>query len=192
MDPILAFMAFLPLLLCRQQRWLAVGDSLTLARPGYVDVVNPDAERVVCYHLADCLVDWPSGQYDVIVVELGIHAVAGCDHLPAQSMDVFLERYAAILALAVRGADVVVAVNIPALWTDEDEIERVQAYNEAIAKLAAGYGVPVADVYSVTLGCAECVGADGFHPSSVGYERIGQVVRRAIQNADHFDSHRID
>ena len=171
---------FLPLLLLSPRRVASIGDSLTLAQPGYVDLVDVNADRFVCNQLADCLLDWPAQHYDVLSVELGIHAVAGCDHLPGQSLDVFRARYENILDLATESADTVVVVNIPALWSDAPDLERVERYNVVIEEIANVRDISVADVFAVTVGCAECIGADGFHPSKVGYLRIGKAVRDGL------------
>lgn len=178
---IVDWLILFPLVFAFFSRTVVVGDSLTLAEPGFVEHVDPDAERVVCYHLGDCIVDWPTGKYDLVVVELGIHAVAECDHLPAQDMVMFDRRYRRILDLATENADTVVVVNIPALWRVVPESERVLAYNAVIAELAAEYQVPVADAYAVTFGCTQCIGEDGFHPSPYGYEAIGREIIRVLE-----------
>lgn len=181
MGIIVDWFVWIPLLFAITDNVMVVGDSLTLARPGYMVYVDPSADRLICYHLADCLFDWPDGRYDLIIVELGTHAVAGCDHLPAQNMTVFVQRYGAILERAQQSARSVVVVNIPALgWEDDEGDVRAQAYNEIIAKIAAGYDIPVADVYSVTVDCPDCIGDDGFHPSERGYQRIGERVAEVV------------
>jgi lysophospholipase L1-like esterase len=53
-------------------------------------------------------------------------------------------------------------------------VERIRAFNAAIARQAARYRVPVIDLFAQRVELA-LVSADGFHPSNAGHARIAQL-----------------
>lgn len=62
-------------------------------------------------------------------------------------------------------------------------VERVGAFNAAIARQAQRYRVPVADLFAQPVERALVSNADGFHPSNEGHARIAQLFLDAIQPA---------
>lgn len=78
----------------------------------------------------------------------------------------------------------VVIANIPELtklprflaWLDPAvSTERVRAFNDAIARQAARYNVPLVDLFSQPIESELVSDVDGFHPSSEGHTRIAQM-----------------
>jgi acyl-CoA thioesterase I len=60
-------------------------------------------------------------------------------------------------------------------------IERVRAYNDAIARQAALYAAPVADLFGGGYASDwEYVSLDGFHPSNAGHAKIAEVLLSII------------
>lgn len=60
----------------------------------------------------------------------------------------------------------------------------VQRWNAAIADAAQRHGALVVDLYAESFEVAahpEYISADGFHPSSVGYARIAEVVEQTLE-----------
>jgi hypothetical protein len=166
---VLLFSLYLPLV-CTGPETVYLGDSLTMADPGYIGV----GERVVTYHLADSIL-WleDSGYHGRVVLELGIHAVHGSDRLYFDNSDLFRYRYWQLLSAAREHSGEVVVLNIPWLDWGPEKYERAGEFNAIIQELAEGMGVCVVDTWKVMESCGlECIGDDGFHPNDLGYELI--------------------
>ena len=183
----LLFHLFLALILV-PVRVAFVGDSITGEPNGYVSYVeqghNILSARFLPRHLADAIVDWPyvdEFEPDTIVVELGAHAVIGCDHLPGQDMAVFEQRYSQILDRATRSSDHVVVLTIPWLGWGENVTPRAQQYSAVIERLAAQYKAEVVDAWEILHSCgAACVSADGVHPNGEGHRRVAEAVSEVL------------
>ncbi|MBR2432210.1 MAG: SGNH/GDSL hydrolase family protein [Clostridia bacterium] len=59
---------------------------------------------------------------------------------------------------------------------DTQREERVRKRNEAAAKIAAKYGLPVIDLYSVSVEFSELRQADGVHFSPEGYKKFAERI----------------
>lgn len=153
---------------------LYVGDSLTSADPGFA----VGGEKAITYHVADSILFLEeAGDYDRIVLELGVHAVHGSDRLYTLNPELFRRRYGQLLDTALEHADEVVAINIPWLDWGDLKAERARLFNAIIQGEAEARGVYVVDAWSIMEQCGlACIGEDGFHPNQEGYDRI----RRAL------------
>lgn len=163
-----------------------LGDSLTSAAPGYV---GDTGERVIVYHLADAILflnDMPApatGQApDVVVLELGIHAVHGSDRVYGCNYELFRRRYGQLLDAAhAAAAPRVVAINIPWLDWPANQAARARAFNAIIEEEAAWRMIPVVDAWSLLQDCGPaCIGPDGFHPNQQGYDLLATAVGESL------------
>ena len=59
---------------------------------------------------------------------------------------------------------------------DAERDARVRARNEAVVEIAEKYGLPVIDLYTLTLEHADYLSADGVHFSREGYQLIADAV----------------
>ena len=176
------------------ETWLFIGDSLTGAYPGYVDIVRDALDirtmRRVAYHLGDAILSLPSGRYNAIVVELGIHVIVGCDHAPSHSPRVFHERYTELLNRLSAMADRLIVVNVPKMggWDAADPVNGATALNDCIQQIADSRNIPVADAWSAMAEVQEGISEDGFHPNLKGHEAIAGSILDALRpkpKADH-------
>jgi lysophospholipase L1-like esterase len=58
--------------------------------------------------------------------------------------------------------------------------ERIRTYNEAIARQAARYRVPLVELFAQPIEAELVSDVDGFHPSNAGHARIAQVFLDAL------------
>jgi hypothetical protein len=150
---------------------LYVGDSLTCSR----DNIVVEGDRICSYYVADSILALQEvGQYDIIVIEVGIHAARGGDRLYTDNLPLFRRRYGQLLDEAYQHAPVVVAVNIPwNPWWQSPKLDLALALNQVIAQESAARQVRMVDAWSIVRECgARCISADLFHPSAFGYARL--------------------
>jgi hypothetical protein len=165
-------------------RAVFVGDSVTSAPDGYAAIVSDrygwDAARFFYPHFGDALTLWHSVRAqrpDIVVVELGVHAIVGCDHLPGNDAELFRYYVGRVLDSALWTADAVVVLNIPWMGWGTALVKPAMLYNAIIADEASARGVPVADAWTAMIECGQaCIGADGFHPNAAGHEAIADSV----------------
>jgi hypothetical protein len=161
-----------------------VGDSLTLGANatdyvGFASLVSKEGQRFAWYHLADALVRWDqvsAANPDAIVIELGVHAVVGCDHLVKRNGQQFEEWYGRVLDRALQDTDDVCIVNVPWLNWSREQAAWALWYNHKLAQLAADYGLSVADAWSATVNCGACISGDDFHLNDLGHRRLADVI----------------
>ncbi len=112
------------------------------------------------------------------------------DLVAGRSAENFESRLEEIIADLVGTGAFVVIANIPDLrqlptFQDEPDPDvtaaRIQAYNVAIARQAASYGVPVVNLASLPMSDDLVFGADGFHPNDQGYQIIAQAFLDVIR-----------
>jgi hypothetical protein len=153
---------------------LYVGDKVTLGVPGIAQ-----GEQGVMYHLADAILYLEeAGEYNTIILGLGIHAVQGSDKPYAGHPNLFRRRYARLLDTALGHGQRVIVVNIPWLNWIPEKTARAEKWNGIIQELAAARGVCVVDAWSILNDCGlACISGDGYHPNGRGYGLIGAGVR---------------
>ena len=171
-----------------------VGDSLTRGTGStglhgyagyYADATGGETTRFVRYHLADAIVLWDeveAWEPDVVVLELGIHAIVGCDHLATQP-DTFRRYYAMLLDLATATAPEVVVVDIPWMAWSAARAETAQRYNAIIQEEADERGATVVRTFNATEACGDgCLSGDGFHPNDAGHRMItDEILRQSVR-----------
>ena len=178
---------------CPEPRIAYVGNSLTLGAcstewVGYVGRVtnatcNTTEQRFVYYHLADAIVEWAKVddfEPDIVVIELGIHTIVGCDHLCHRDELIFRARFDELITLATKSADEVYVLTIPWMaWPAERATQAIH-YNKIMAELADGKATMV-DIYEPTWVCgAECIADDLFHPNDKGHDLIADALLAAM------------
>jgi len=158
---------------------LYVGDSLTSATPGYVELVG-EGERAITYHLGDSILYLQeAGYHRRIVLELGFHAVHGSDRLYYNNPDLFRYRYHQLIREARDHAGEVVIINIPWAIRWKEKEAKATEFNAIIADLADQMDICVADAWTVMQQCGlKCMDEDGYHPNERGYGLIAQEVSK--------------
>ena len=110
----------------------------------------------------------------------------------ARQLDAVLEPFGAPHSGAPGRRPIVVLLNIPDLRrlpvfasANPATLDRtVRAWNDVIAAAALRHGAILVDLYAYGAELAEhpeYISADGFHPSSAGYERIAEIVLQSLQ-----------
>jgi lysophospholipase L1-like esterase len=110
------------------------------------------------------------------------------------TIDTFSEQLERVLA-GLSDSTLVVVLNIPDLraipvfaTSSPDRLDaRVQEWNSVIDTIARRHAAIVVDLYGSAFELAnhpEYVGADGFHPSSAGHQRIADLVLEALAAVD--------
>lgn len=113
------------------------------------------------------------------------------DLIGGESVEAFQEVLGQILApLSQQTSALVVVANIPDLTIlprfllkpdDDVTMERIQAFNQAIALQAAAYNVPVVDLFAKgDTANWDYVSLDGFHPSNDGHQRLAELFLEVI------------
>lgn len=160
-----------------------VGDSITLGAlstgyVGYVGYLMQEQQftpkRFVAYHFDTAMLGWQQQvaywHPDKIVIELGIHAVAGCDHWAGGSPENFETVYNEIVDLALETAPEVILVEIPWLNWSPGQAEKARTYNVIIRDIAVQHGLEVVGAWRALEDCGmECIASDGFHPNDQGH-----------------------
>lgn len=123
---------------------------------------------------------------DVVTIWAGPNDVGG--GVDTAKFEAALERVLA--ALRQQSSAIIVMANVPdltvlpfyQLFPDEDvTLARIQAYNEAIARQCAAYGVPLVDLYRGRYAeNVEYVSIDGFHPSNTGHAKLAELYLEEI------------
>lgn len=165
-------------------RAVFVGDSVTSAEDSYAVIASErygwEMTRFFYPHFGDALALWnniEAERPDIIVIEMGVHAIVGCDHLAGHDSELFRYYVGQVLDNALWTADTVIVVNIP--WMNWGTIlfKAPVSYNAIIADEAAARGVPVVDAWTAMLVCGQtCIGDDGFHPNTRGQVAIADAL----------------
>ena len=160
-----------------------IGDSITSTPGGYADQL--DADKYVWYHLADSitLIDTLPHNYEVIVIELGSHAVHGSDRLlAADSENLFRYYYDRLLDKVQQHAKTVIVLTIPWREWGPENRDLAQRYNRIIIQVAAKHSAEVVDAWSILEGCGlTCIGEDTVHPNATGHGLLIDALRDKIR-----------
>jgi len=174
-----------------------LGDSVTLGANssgyrGYVGIVSDalaDQEiRLVVYHVADGLwaLDHLTARANVLIVELGAHAVVGCDHLVANDPALFERYYSALIERAQTIAPTVIVMTIPWLGWEGEAAKKAELYNGIINRVAQEAGVPVVDAWTPLRACGvACISSDGVHPNDAGHALLASRIISALDAHAH-------
>lgn len=190
----------------REQRLLVIGDSLTAGlfatkeQATFVsrlaEMTNyPIARRLSSQlYIADTV--WNEVKVwepDIVVIEVGLNDISGGKYTDAQWKAQYVKLSKDIQST---GAKLIVCTTFHSNNKPGDNLyDRRLNYNRMIVEVAEETGATLADLWSATLNCPECVSSpdvisyfapyyqgDNFHPSDEGHRRIAEEIYRVMMN----------
>jgi len=164
-----------------------VGDSLTRGNQstnnvGFAGMASRQlgwqAKRYVWFHLPQATERLSEvGHPDVIVLQVGTHAVKGCDDLVTNDPAEFRQYYGQLLDQAKQLAPRVIAINILWLNWGEKRAAKATAFNTIMQEEAAARGVPLVDAWTPSQACGlACISDDGIHPNDRGHQALADAL----------------
>ena len=143
--------------------------------------------------------DW-IGRPDIMFIELGINDLGGNRHCPRIPDEAWRARYGAMLDRILQeapGVRLVVGTVPWSGWSPESaEYEKAEQFNAWIREEADKRGLPVADLWSATVGRRDGLSTpeqpsvfppyfhgDNFHPNDLGHRRIADAFFDAYRKA---------
>lgn len=188
---------YLPIIIKPYQLKIAfIGDSYTLGASdeikengygfaGYIEKeLNIKSKRFVYYHFADTFQNWQQIKEfnpDIIVLELGIHSINGCDE--SNTIEEFRIVVDELIKKSLLLSDNVIYVGIPwrNIWTVVYN-KKAQEFNLVLIELSKKYNIKYVNTYDDILNCAlECVGYDINHPNDKGHNIIAKNIIEELQ-----------
>ncbi len=194
-----------PIAVAPGQTLLFLGDSITAAEPGYLDVLRqalaqtrPDLDlRLVNAGVPGDTIRDLAARLDRDVLAQHPAWVLICiganDYYrpalaaPAVPLAEFADRYRALVARLQEAGSAPILLTIPVVGfaSDERTIPDPRAYNDAIRALAAAADLPLIDVHRAFYEVYEraanykqtvSLSSDGLHPNSQGYALIARTL----------------
>lgn len=209
------FFALLLLTTCQparsaaRPRLLVLGDSLTVGlfatseQDGFKHILANElgADLGSCYgpqlqQVITCWGTYQQWQPDIVVIEVGLNDVSS----PQSTDSAWTAVYADLVAnIQATGAAVVLTTMFHGVATSHPNYATYEHYNAHIANIASNSGAILADVWTATKGCADCISqpgtpspfapyweGDNFHPSDTGHARIAQTIYEALSKEQAF------
>lgn len=152
-------------------------------------------------HIVDCWDSYQAWQPDIVVIEIGLNDVSNFNGL-AMDEDEWVDTYASFVGtIQATGARVVVTTMFHGRQPSDMLYATYERYNSHIIQIAFDSGATLADVWTATRGCTDCISdpnvtaafgpgwaGDNFHPSDLGHQRIAETIYNAIEQAGSVDS----
>lgn len=190
-------------------RLLVLGDSLTRGlyatqetngfKHHLAERLGADLESASGFNLQGLIDLWHSKEWqaDVIVIEIGLNDL--CTDCAWYMTDAeWAEKYGELLDAIQADTDAEI-IACTMFWGGyivwSEQYEPMQRRNDLIKRQAAIRGITVADLYTSTEDCLECVSTpdqfspfapdfhgDNFHPSDLGHRVIAETIYKALRS----------
>lgn len=187
-------------------RLLVLGDSLSVGlyatseQNGFKHVLADllEADLASCrgsnlQHVVTCWEQYQAWQPEIVVIEIGLNDVSNFNGLAMSEAD-WIATYDDFVAdIKATGAQVVVTTLFHGRPSHHSLYTTYERYNDHIATIAANRGVILADVWTATKTCPNCISqpgiispwspgwqGDSFHPSDAGHRLIAETIFAAM------------
>lgn len=206
---LILFTTRLPAQSAARPRLLVLGDSLSIGlyatseQNGFKHVLANlmQADLASCrgsnlQHIVTCWESYQAWQPEIVVIEIGLNDVSNFNGLALPEAD-WIATYSDFVAdIKATGAQVVVTTLFHGRPSHHPLYPAYERYNGHIATIAANHGVILADVWTATKSCTNCISqpgtvspwspgwqGDNFHPSDAGHRLIAEAIFAAIPQA---------